>query len=79
MNCEPDSVHWYLMHLVSKKNGIPPFIYKPQFQATAARNEKHAKNALLKRRPHPPTFPLKANSLLPFFKRHVQRDKVNVI
>ena len=25
---------------------LPPFIHKPQFQATAGRNEKHAKNAL---------------------------------
>ena len=60
-------------------NDIPPFINKPQFQATVGRNEKHAKNALLQRRPHPPTSPLKANTLLPFFKRHIQRDKVNVI
>ena len=37
---------------------IPPFMNKPQFQATARRNEKHAKNALLQIRPNlpPPSF-----------------------
>ena len=52
------------------------FINKPQFQATADRNEKHAKNALLQRRPHPPTFPQKQAHCFLFLRDTYKETKL---